>query len=144
MAYNSLPRRVDMAGRLLRQALWAPLAIALAAIVLGGAIDGAHLWWLLHVLGGAAMAFCYLRATRVCAPQLGALRLVARYLLAFSAACSTALAWEMVEYMSDELFGTALQEGLADTMSDLMLGVAGAAGYLALHAAIGSAAPGAR
>jgi hypothetical protein len=137
MAYNSLRRRVDICGRLLREALWAPIAIALAAIVLGRPIEAAHVWWLLHVLGGAAVAFCYLRGLRIGVPVLGALRPAGQYLFAFTAACSTALAWEIAEYMSDTLFGTALQEGLADTMSDLMLGVAGAAGYLALHASGG-------
>jgi hypothetical protein len=85
-----------------------------------------------------------LRATRGAGRLLGELRPGGRYLLAFTAACSTALAWEIAEFMSDQLLGTALQEGNLDTMSDLMLGLAGAAAYLAWHALIASAASGGR
>ena len=133
MAYNSLAPRVDIFARLLREALWAPLAIVCLSLVLGPVLAAQDLWWLVHVAGGAALGLCYLRASRIALPNV---RPAASYLLAFTAACSTALGWEMLEFTSDQLFGTALQEGLLDTMSDLMLGVAGAAGYLAWHALI--------
>jgi hypothetical protein len=136
MAYNSLPPRVDIFSRLLREALWAPLLIVLASLALGPVLAAQDLWWFVHVLGGAAVAFCYGRALDIVAPRLP---VWVRYTLAFTAACSTALAWEMLEYVSDQFFGTALQEGLMDTMSDLMLGVAGAAGCLAWHALVASA-----
>ena len=133
MAYNWLAA-FDMFERLLREALWAPLLIVLGSLALGPLLAAQDLWWLMHVLGGAAVAFCYLRAIAVAGSALGELRVGTRYVLAFTAACSTALGWEMLEFVSDELFGTTLQEGLMDTMSDLMLSVAGAAGYLAMHA----------
>jgi hypothetical protein len=145
MAYNSLAA-FDMFERLLREALWAPLLIVLASLALGRVLAAQDLWWLMHVLGGAAVAFCYLRATRIAGALLGDLRIGTRYVLAFTAACSTALAWEMLEFTSDQFFGTDLQEGEMDTMSDLLLSVAGAAAYLAWHALIASghrgAAPG--
>src|SRR3982751_6886700 len=99
MAYNSLPPRVDIFARLLREALWAPLAIVLASIVLGRVLAAEELWWLVHILGGAALAFCYLRAIGIADGALGRLRGAGRYLLAFSATCSTALAWEIVEFV---------------------------------------------
>ena len=124
---------MDIFARLLREALWAPLAIVCLSLVLGPVLAAQDLWWLVHVAGGAALGLCYLRASRIALPNV---QPAVSYLLAFTAACSTALGWEMLEFTSDQLFGTALQEGLLDTMSDLMLGVAGAAGYLAWHALI--------
>ena len=44
------------------------------------------------------------------------------------------MAWEFAEFILDETIGSDLQEGLMDTMSDLMLSVCGAAAYLAWHA----------
>jgi hypothetical protein len=134
MAYNSLRLRVGMFGRLLREALWAPLAIVLLAVAVGRLRAAADLWWLVHVLGGAALAFCYLRAIDIGRAWLGVLRPPAKYLLAFGLACTTAVGWEIGEFIIDQLAGTALQEGNLDTMSDLILGTGGAAGYLAWHA----------
>jgi hypothetical protein len=129
--------------RLLREALWAPAAVALAAFILGRvpAIDP---WWLLHVVGGAAVAFCYLRLGLLAGPRYGLSHAGVRYVVAFALACSTALAWELGEFAVDETTGSDLQEGLMDTMSDLMLSVCGAAAYLAWHALIGWRAKGAR
>lgn len=85
------------------------------------------LWWLLHILGGAALAF-------VGAPLRA---------LAFAVACTGAVAWEGAEFAMDQWFGTALQAGNLDTMTDLLLSAAGAAAYLSL-AALGWRAPAAR
>ena|SRR5689334_22032254 len=125
-----------MLSRLLREALWAPVAVALVAFVLGRvpAIDP---WWLVHVVGGAAVAFSYLRLAALAGGRYGLAHAGVRYLVAFALACSTALAWELAEFAVDETTGSDLQEGLMDTMSDLMLSVCGAAAYLARHALIG-------
>jgi len=119
-----------MLSRLLREALWAPVAVALVAFVLGRvpAIDP---WWLVHVVGGAAVAFSYLRLAALAGGRYGLAHAGVRYLVAF------ALAWELAEFAVDETTGSDLQEGLMDTMSDLMLSVCGAAAYLAWHALIG-------
>jgi hypothetical protein len=88
------------------------------------------LWWLVHIAAGAAVAFCYLRAIGIARPWLGELRKAAKYLLAFALACTTALAWEIGEFAVDQ--------------SDLILGVVGAAAYLAFHALSRAAGRGAR
>ena len=122
-----------MLSRLLREALWAPAAIALAAFVLGR-IPGVDVWWFMHLAGGAAVAFCYLRLIALARRRFGTMHAGVRYVLAFALACSTALAWELAEFALDETLGSDLQEGLMDTMSDLMLSVCGAAAYLASQA----------
>ena len=133
MVYNSLPARVGIFGQLLRKALWAPALIVLAALALAQVARPPDWWWLLHIAGGAAVALCYLRAIGIARPWLGELRSLAKYLLAFALACTTALAWEIGEFALDQVAGTTLQQGNFDTMSDLILSVVGAAAYLAFH-----------
>src|SRR3954471_14746045 len=60
----------DMLIRLLREALWAPAAVVLLAFVLGR-LPAVDLWWLMHVAGGAAVAFCYLRLTALVGRRYG-------------------------------------------------------------------------
>jgi len=135
MAYNSLAA-LGMLARLLREALWVPVAIVLASMALARLPVRLDLWWLAHLAGGAALGFCYLRAIAIACAKLGALRPAGAYLLAFALSCTTALAWEMGEFTIDQLAGTGLQQGNFDTMSDLILGTAGAAAYLGWHALI--------
>ena len=130
MAYNSLPA-LGMVRRLIREALWAPALIVLAAVALAHIPRAPDWWWLMHVAGGAAVAYCYLRAIAIAGPRLGALRPAGVYLLAFALACTTALGWEVGEFTVDQFAGTTLQQGNYDTMTDLILGIVGAAAYLA-------------
>ena len=76
------------------------------------------------VLGGAALAFWFSRLATIEVPW--------RYVVAFALACTGVVAWEAGEFAVDQLVGTALQEGNLDTMTDLLLSVCGAAGYLSL------------
>ena len=94
-----------------------------------GAIAAAQsvdIWWLLHILGGAALAFWFSRLATIEVPW--------RYGVAFALACTGVVAWEAGEFAIDQLFGTALQEGNLDTMTDLLLSVCGAAAYLSFAA----------
>lgn len=129
MAYNWL-RALGMVRRLLREALWAPALIVLAALALAHLPRAPDWWWILHVAGGAAVAFFYLRAIDIAGPRLGALRPAAAYLLAFALSCATALGWEIGEFTVDQIASTTLQQGNFDTMSDLIFGAVGAAAYL--------------
>jgi hypothetical protein len=112
--------------RMLRRTAWAPLAVLLVAWCLGHTRIAHDLWSSMHLLGGAALAFFCLG----CIDALRAARPLARYAVAFAFACTGALGWELMEFAIDQTWGTQLQEGLLDTMSDLMLGVGGAALYL--------------
>jgi len=113
-------------GRALREAGWAPLGVLVVAWIMGRTTIAHEMWWLMHVLGGAALGFFFLRAIdRGTKSGLS---------VAFAFACTGALGWELLEFAIDQLFGTGLQEGQLDTMSDLMLSVCGTAGYLACAA----------
>lgn len=115
---------------MLRRMAWAPLAVLILAWCIGRTRVAPDLWSSLHLLGGAALAFFFLG----CIDALRATHPLARHVVAFAFACTGALGWELMEFAIDQLFGTRLQEGLLDTMSDLMLGVCGAALYLGLAA----------
>ena len=94
--------------RALRKApWWAPVAVLVLAWCIGRTRVAHDLW-------------SWLRATHP----------LARYAVAFAFACTGALGWELMEFSIDQIWGTHLQEGLLDTMTDLMLGVCGAALYL--------------
>jgi len=108
------------------QPAWAPLAVFALSFGVGQLSFARDVWWAFHVMGGASLAFFFLHVIDV----LRAVHPVARYVVAFSLACTVALGWELAEFALDQLFRTTLQEGLLDTMSDLMFAVCGAAAYL--------------
>ena len=118
-----------MIARLLLPA-WAPAAVIILGILVGTTSFARHLWWMLHLLGGAALAFYFLRSIDL----LALVKPAARYAVAFAFACTTALGWELLEYAIDRVGGTTLQVDLLDTMTDLMFGVCGAALYLSYAA----------
>ena len=109
---------------------WAPLAVLLASFPFANTRFAESAYSLLHLLGGVALAWFFRRAVRIVhrgwPPGLSSL-------VAFALACTGALAWEIAEFAIDFVFGTKLQEGLLDTMTDLILAAAGAAAWLALR-----------
>jgi hypothetical protein len=113
-----------------RTAWWAPLAVLILAWCVARTQVAHDFWSALHILGGAALAFFFLG----CIDALRAVHPLARHAVAFAFACTGALGWELMEFAIDQVCGTRLQEGLLDTMSDLMFGVGGAALYLAYAA----------
>jgi len=114
-------------SRVLREAAWAPLAVLVLAWMVGRLPMARDLWWLFHVFGGAALAFFCSRALAPASPAT-------RYLSAFAFAVAGAVAWELAEFAWDQAFGTMLQRGHVDTVSDLYLSACGAAAYLSLAA----------
>lgn len=131
---NASGRRV---GAILRGA-WAPLAVLIASFPLAGAPYAEAAYSALHVLGGVALAFFARRAVRLLhagwPPVLSSV-------VAFALGCTGALAWEIAEFGIDVVFGTTLQGGLLDTMTDLILAAAGAAAWLALRRGVQDFAP---
>jgi hypothetical protein len=117
---------------------WAPLAVLAASFPLAGAPYAEAAYSALHVLGGVALAYFARRAVRLLhagwPPVLSSV-------VALALACTGALAWEIAEFGIDFVFGTMLQEGLLDTMTDLILAAAGAAAWLALRRGVQDFAP---
>lgn len=109
---------------------WAPLAVLLASFPIANLRYAESAYSVLHLLGGVALAWFFRRSVRIVyrgwPPVLSSL-------VAFALACTGALAWEVAEFAIDFVFGTTLQKGLLDTMTDLILAAGGAAAWLALR-----------
>ena len=121
----------DVITRIVREALWAPIAVVIVHWLAGG-------WWghepfvdpVMHFTGGAAAAFFFWRAAGCGQRFLGDLSPIARGLLAFGLATVAVVAWEFGEFLLDAYRETSGQRSLANTMRDLFLGVSGAVLYI--------------
>jgi hypothetical protein len=115
---------------------WAPLAVFVTHVFLSRVLNAYVVWPAtdipLHFAGGLAMAFflsrCFqtlprevLRSSRVVVLEL---------ILVGSLTATAAVFWEFAEFSVDRVFGTNVQVGLANTMKDLALGVAGAGAFM--------------
>lgn len=121
--------------RILREAAWAPVAVLSLNFFVVRLYE--DFFWLLHLLGGAALGFFFHQAIRIAGDLLGSLRAFAQYVFAFGLACTVGLFWEIAEFAIDRILLTQLQEDLTETMSDLILDVTGAAVALAVIACLG-------
>ena len=76
-------------------------------------------------------------------PVAGHLPNVSQAVLAFGCTAGTTILWEILEFLSDRLFGTQLQHGVEDTVSDILFGLIGGVVYLVLRRSF-AASPSAR
>ena len=114
-----------------RKALWAPVAVLIVHWLAGA--------WLghepfvdpvMHFSGGLAAAYFFWHAASFARRYLGDLSPLGLGLLSFGLTTVAAVGWEMAEFVGDRLRETHVQVDLANTMRDLILGVAGAVVYL--------------
>lgn len=111
---------------LLRVAAWAPIFVLILHAIVLRTPWRLSLDWLLHFLGGASTAYFLFYAARLLPQVLGHLRMLTHYMLAFGLTCAIAVGWEVVEFSSDQILGTQVQQSLVETMRDLICGVLGA------------------
>lgn len=113
-----------------RRAAWAPFTVfvfyAVAAKIFNAYIRFPWLDMPTHFAGGIAMAYLYLIVIRHAQMLTGAIPLVIQGLLSVGLTAVTAILWEFLEYLSDIAFGTMMNLGVADTLSDLFFGLSGA------------------
>jgi hypothetical protein len=55
-----------------------------------------------------------------------------RALAIFALVCTASVFWELAEFLSDRYLGTHAQNGLADTMSDMLIDVLGSVSFIAV------------
>jgi len=113
-----------------RQAAWAPLLVFCFYVI---AAKGFHLYLEFpnmdiptHFAGGIAITYFYLTAIQHSQRMIGAIPYIIQPILATSLAAFTAVAWELLEKLSDMLFATKMILGADDTLSDLLCGMIGA------------------
>ena len=90
-----------------------------------------------HFMGGAAGAYSFLRALNVFRADLSPLSRRNPVLIVLAAVFAVTVAWEVIEFISDQLLGSHVQLGTDDTAMDILLGVLGALCMLALAALVG-------
>lgn len=116
----------------IRRAGWAPLVVFIAHAVLS-LVFHAYVRWPgldipMHILGGAAMAW-FLRAVVLhprAEARLGRNTHLGRGLMLVGLTCIVAVLWECAEWSANEFLGTHINIDLADSLADILFGLAGA------------------
>jgi hypothetical protein len=117
-----------------RKAAWAPLLVFGSVLVAEKGFNLLRLYpWLdvpIHFAGGFAITYFF----RVCVAhseqQLGSIPMPIQRSLSIGLTAIAAIIWEICEYLSDIYFGTFLNHGIADTLSDLFFGLFGAISFV--------------
>jgi hypothetical protein len=124
----------------IRSAGWAPLS-GFVVHVIAARVLGAYAAWPdldgpMHVAGGVAIAYFFERAfaSEAAVPVVGCTTAFGRGALTMLSACAATVVWEFAEWTSDRLGITEAQMGLDDTLLDMLLGLVGAAAFLAAAA----------
>ena len=113
-------------GRLLRIS-WPAGAVVVAHPLLAALIGHRReLDPIFHFLGGVAGAYAFREATLVFRRVIPSVVVDRARLFAIVAVAIAAVLWECAEFAKDQLFGSRIQLGWSDTLSDLALGVIGA------------------
>ncbi len=115
----------------------APLAVVLIHAVLAVSLgQRAHFDPIAHLLGGAAMALFLNQVLLTWPHWFGRPTPGARTVIAFCMTATVALLWEFMEFLFGGTLMMYTQMNLPETMSDLLLGCAGAGIYLAVSTAL--------
>jgi hypothetical protein len=108
------------------KAAWAPIAVLIFHATVSGTPRGARLDFLIHFLGGVAIAYFLFHALHCFRAWLGAPSPFGRYLFSYALACTVGVFWEFAEQFSDVFLHTRIQISIYETMSDLIADATGA------------------
>jgi len=120
----------------LQQAGWAPATVFALHVLASRVLDLYRIYppsdIPMHLLGGVAIAFFIWRGGDLAARAglIGAINRAGLAVMTFGLTCAAAVFWEFAEYASDRYFGTTAQAGLADTLKDMLMGIAGGLAFL--------------
>lgn len=126
-------RWLAAAEEIVLRACWPPAAVASAHVLASKGLDAYRAFLSLdvpmHLAGGFAIAVLFSRSLAALGRQglIGPVELRLEAWLGIALTCCAAIAWEVLEYTSDNLLGTHSQGTLADTLLDIALGTAGGA-----------------
>ena len=125
------PENLQLSKELWRSGFWAPLAVFVAHVILSLTFNAYERLPVvdipIHFLGGIAIAFFFYRTLGILSDYDVVNRVdgLVRAVLLVALTATAAVFWEFAEYVSDRLFGTQAQEGLEDTLLDMLLGILG-------------------
>ena len=113
--------------RVIQQAAWPGVAVLIAHEVFARIFGHEpYVDPVMHVLGGAAAAFFFIRMPRLAPKLFGEPTRTTLYLLGFGLTSAVAVMWEFGEFLSDFYLGTRIQRSLGNTITDLSNAMAGA------------------
>ena len=118
-----------------------PLIVAYIAIAIGADAVRAYGYWPdldvpMHYAGAVALTFALDRSVAR-AYEFRVLKPIGRWQRAlgvFALVCMVSMFWEIGEYLSDRYLGTHAQAGLDDTMTDMIIDIAGSLSFLLVRA----------
>lgn len=120
--------------RTVREAAWLPIAVLLLFAFAASAFKLYVLYpWLdmpTHFAGGIAVTHFFRVAVVNAQDAVGRIRPLVRSLLSLGLTMVAAVAWEILEYSLDVAFGTTMNRGTVDTLSDLLFGFLGGLGVV--------------
>ena len=123
--------------RTLREAAWAPLLVLCAVVLAAGLFDMyTRFPWIdipTHFLGGIAVTYFFWHASANAQSVARQFSNVGQSVLSLGGTAAMSILWELFEFLADHLLGAHMLHGLADTSSDIFLGLAGGVAYLVLR-----------
>jgi hypothetical protein len=112
-----------------RQAAWAPLLVFIFYAVAAKGFNAYMLYpWLdmpTHICGGMAITYFFLVAAARFQERVGTTPKLMQRIASLGLTAIAAIVWEILEFSSDVLFGTKMNLGVSDTLSDLFFGLLG-------------------
>src|SRR5512141_133524 len=126
--------------KIMRLGGWVLLLVFATHLFISGVLHAYQIWppldMPMHFCGGMSIAYfvsrCFQSLPRADVRRSGVVLL--ELLLIISLTATAAVFWEFAEFATDQLFRTNLQIGLADTMSDLAMGLLGAVVFTGIRA----------
>lgn len=126
--------------KILKVGGWAPLLIFSVHVFSGQVLNAYDLWPSfdipMHFSGGFAIAFfisrCFETLPREAVPRNR--RVVLELLLIGCLTSTAAVFWEFGEFTLDQVLGSNVQLGLANTIKDMALGIAGSLTFIFIRA----------
>ena len=119
----------------LRRAAWAPILVfgiheVSARLGFYGAWPPLDIP--MHFLGGIAIAYFFGQAYRAAEERdlLGWPGEILYVVMVFALTCSSTVFWEFAEFLSDRYLGSHMQNGLEDTLGDMLVGILGGLAFL--------------
>jgi hypothetical protein len=139
MVENTCPRAawLKVLEKIVRQVLWFPCLVLFVHAILALVLDAyAYLPPLdnvVHLAGGLAIAFSVWRGIMILCESalLQPLRAGLKAFLVFAFTFTAAVMWEFAEFVSDHTIGTNSQQGLNDTLLDMLYGIMGSLIFIA-------------